>query len=111
MPQTLSPRVPEVVAAALAIFLCFLDALLSSACCLEPTFKSRTHGLRCRQTRFSSSRYICGFVLEVDDEADEDVDFFFLFDVDVSSSEEVASPPLQLAAAAAEEGQTILTSF
>ena len=38
MPQTLSPRVPEVVAADFAIFLCFLEALLSSACCLEPTY-------------------------------------------------------------------------
>ena len=37
MPQTLRPSVPEVVAAAFAIFRCFFEALLSSAYCREPT--------------------------------------------------------------------------
>ena len=50
---------------------------------LTDTFKSSTQGLRYRQTRFSRRRYVCGFVLEVEEEEPR---FFFVLFVDVDDS-------------------------
>ena len=52
----LSPSVDVVVLADLAIFRCFFAALTSSAYCLDPTFKSNTHGREYFDTRFSKRR-------------------------------------------------------
>ena len=72
-----------------------LCVLLHLAC----TFKSRTQGLRYRQTRFSRSRYICGFARE--EESEPEPFFFFLL---------VASSPMLLCSCIEVSSEDVNTS-
>lgn len=56
MPQSLTPREAEVLAAHLAICLVRFSAVASSPCCRVPIFRSSTHGFLYDDVIFSIIR-------------------------------------------------------